>query len=96
MKETGTVKRTTQPRTAAKRARKPEPRSTPPRSGTAAKAVQPSPAPAPVGAASAVKPTEAQIAERAYYLSLDPHRSGGPLDDWLQAERDLRNGSAPQ
>ncbi|MCY4660328.1 MAG: DUF2934 domain-containing protein [Acidobacteria bacterium] len=93
MKETGTAKRTTQPRTAAKRVRKTEPRSkTPRRAATATR--KPSPAPAPVGAAPAVEPTKAQVAERAYFLSLDPHRSSGPLDDWLQAERELRNGSA--
>ncbi len=93
MKETGTAKRTTQPRTAAKRARKTEPRSKAPRR-TATASRQPAAVPAPVGAAPAVEPTEAQVAERAYFLSLDPHRSGGPLDDWLQAERELRNGSA--
>ncbi len=93
MKETRTAKRATQPRTAAKRARETEPRSKPPRR-TATATRKPSAAPAPVAAAPAVEPTETQIAERAYFLSLDPNRSGGPLDDWLEAERELRNGFA--
>ncbi len=49
-----------------------------------------------IEAAAAPEPTDAQIAERAYFLSLERQGSGGPLDDWLScgtAERELRNGS---
>ena len=42
-----------------------------------------------------IEPTAEQIAERAYFLSLERQGAGGPLDDWLQAERELRNGSLP-
>ena len=54
----------------------------------------------PVAAATPVEapptaPTTEQIAERAYFLSLERKGPGGPLDDWLQAERELRNGSIP-
>ena len=52
----------------------------------AAAAVEPAPHPAP---------TNEQIAERAYFLSLERRGPGGPLDDWLQAERELLNGSTP-
>lgn len=35
-------------------------------------------------------PTEEQIRQRAYELSLERQRqSGGPLDDWLEAEAEL-------
>ena len=46
-------------------------------------------------AAAHTEPTSAQIAERAYFLFLERQGPGGPLDDWLQAERELRNGSCP-
>ena len=49
----------------------------------------------PVAAAPVEAPTAEQIAERAYFLSLERKGPGGPLDDWLQAERELRNGSIP-
>ena len=88
------AKRTTEPRTTVKRARKTEPRTRAPRRAATTKSVPPSAAAVPFDPAPAVEPTETQIAERAYFLSLDPHRSSGPLDDWLQAERELRNGSA--
>ncbi|MDE2906635.1 MAG: DUF2934 domain-containing protein [Acidobacteriota bacterium] len=95
------AKRTTQSTGTVKRTRKTAPRKTTRR--TAAKPVE---AAAPVKAATAraveaagaieaatPEPTDAQIAERAYFLSLERHGPGGPLDDWLQAERELRNGS---
>ncbi len=40
---------------------------------------------------AALEPTDAQISERAYYLSLGRHGHGSPLDDWLQAEQELRD-----
>ncbi|MCY4122215.1 MAG: DUF2934 domain-containing protein [Acidobacteria bacterium] len=48
-----------------------------------------------VEAVAHADPTNEQIAERAYFLSLERKGPGGPLDDWLQAERELRNGSIP-
>lgn len=78
------AKRTTTS-TAVKRTRKTAPRSRTVRR-TAAK---------PVAAAPVEAPTAEQIAERAYFLSLERKGPGGPLDDWLQAERELRNGSIP-
>ena len=87
---TGTVKRTrkTAPRKITRTAVKP----------VAAAPVETTTATGPIEAAgmieaAAPEPTDAQIAERAYFLSLERQGSGGPLDDWLQAERELRNGS---
>ena len=90
------AKRTTEFRTTVERVRKTEPRSRPARRVATTKTVKPSAAPLTLAPAPApmVEPTATQIEERAYFLSLDPHRSGGPLDDWLQAERELRNGFA--
>lgn len=96
------AKRTTQSTGTVKRTRKTAPRKTTRR--TAAKPVETA---APANATTAVRavaaagaieagtpePTDAQIAERAYFLSLERQGPGGPLDDWLQAERELRNGS---
>ena len=82
------AKRTTTS-TAVKRTRKAAPRSRTVRR-TAAKPVAAAPVEAPPTA-----PTAEQIAERAYFLSLERKGPGGPLDDWLQAERELRNGSVP-
>ena len=92
---------TTSTRGAVKRTRK-----TATRTGTArwAAAKKPAEAAAPAEAAVAAgtagvaappEPTTEQIAERAYFLSLERKGPGGPLDDWLQAERELRNGSMP-
>lgn len=91
------AKRTTTTSGAVKRARKTAPRKTARR--TAAKpatAAEPTEATvAAAGAACPPEPTAEQIAERAYFLSLERKGPGGPLDDWLQAERELRNGSIP-
>ena len=63
---------------------------------TATKAVDPAAVAMPVEPAEThTEPTSAQIAERAYFLFLERQGPGGPLDDWLQAERELRNGSNP-
>ena len=80
------AKRTTQSQGTVKRTRKTAARGKTARR-TAARAVEP--------AAVHTEPTSAQIAERAYFLSLERQGPGGPLDDWLQAERELRNGSCP-
>ena len=85
---TGTVKRTrkTAPRKTTRRtAAKPVEAAAPAQATTAARAVE--------AAGLTEAPTDAQIAERAYFLSLERQGPGGPLDDWLQAERELRNGS---
>lgn len=89
---TGTVKRTrkTAPRKTTRRtAARPVEAAAPAKAATAARAVE------AAGAieAGTPEPTDAQIAERAYFLSLERQGPGGPLDDWLQAERELRNGS---
>lgn len=99
------AKRTTPSTGAVKRTRKTAPRSKTTRRTAAKPNVAAKPVEAvapvaatvvgPVGATAAPEPTSAQIAERAYFLSLERQGSGGPLDDWLQAERELRNGSAP-
>ena len=103
------AKRTTPSTGTVKRTRKTAPRKTAPRKTTRRTAVKPIEAAAPpetttaTGAveaagmieAAAPEPTDAQIAERAYFLSLERQGPGGPLDDWLQAERELRNGSEP-
>ena len=92
--------RTTQSQGTVKRTRKTAPRGKTARR-TAAKAVEPAaahtePAAAHTEPAAAhTEPTSAQIAERAYFLSLARQGPGGPLDDWLQAEQELRNGSCP-
>lgn len=90
------AKRTTTKSGAVKRTRKTAPRKTARR--TAAKPAG-AEAAATVGAATEVarppEPTTEQIAERAYFLSLERTGPGGPLDDWLRAERELRNGSIP-
>jgi hypothetical protein len=47
----------------------------------------------PPKAARQVTVTEQEIARRAYELYLSRGREdGGDLDDWLQAERELRTG----
>ncbi len=91
---TGTVKRTrkTAPRKTTRRtAVKPIEAAAPAETTTATGAVEA----AGMIEAAAPEPTDAQIAERAYFLSLERQGPGGPLDDWLQAERELRNGSEP-
>lgn len=88
---TGTVKRTrkTAPRKSARRtAAKPVEVAAPLETATASGPVE-------AALAAAAEPTDTQIAERAYFLSLERQGFGGPLDDWLQAERELRNGSEP-
>ncbi len=92
------AKRTTTTGTT-RRARKTAPRKTA-RRGAAKAAPATAPMKAAVaveaaGTASAPEPTTEQIAERAYFLSLERTGPGGPIDDWLQAERELRNGSIP-
>ncbi len=95
------AKRTTQSTGTVKRTRKTAPRKTTRRTAVkpvAAAPVETTTATGPIEAAgmieaAAPEPTDAQIAERAYFLSLERQGSGGPLDDWLQAERELRNGS---
>ena len=87
------AKRTTQSQGTVKRTRKTAPRGKTARR-TAARAVEPAAAHTEPAAAH-TEPTSAQIAERAYFLSLERQGPGGPLDDWLQAERELRNGSCP-
>ena len=87
------AKRTTQSQGTVKRTRKTAPRGKTARR-TAARAVEPAAAHTEPAAAH-TEPTSAQIAERAYFLSLERQEPGGPLDDWLQAERELRNGSCP-
>lgn len=93
------AKRTTKTTGATRRARKTAPRKTARRTvATTAKAAETLEAAAAVEAAGAAcppEPTAGQIAERAYFLSLERKGPGGPLDDWLQAERELRNGSIP-
>ena len=100
---TGTVKRTrktaARSRTTRRPAAKPAAAAKPVEAAAPAEAVNPV---VPVAAAAAavepaphIEPTTEQIAERAYFLSLERKGPGGPLDDWLQAERELRNGSAP-
>lgn len=94
------AKRTTTTTGATKRARKTAPRKTARRTGArtvkAAETMEAAAAVESVGvAASPTGPTAEQIAERAYFLSLERKGPGGPLDDWLQAERELRNGSIP-
>lgn len=84
------AKRTTTSTGTVKRTRKTAPRSKTVRR-TAAKPV----AAGTVEAVAHAEPTNEQIAERAYFLSLERKGPGGPLDDWLQAERELRNGSIP-
>ena len=38
-----------------------------------------------------------QIAQRAYYLYLDRgHADGSALDDWLRAEREIRQPDKPR
>ena len=97
------AKRTTQSTGTVKRTRKTAPRKITRRTAVkpvAAAPVETTTATGPVeaagmieAAAAAAEPTDAQIAERAYFLSFERQGSGGPLDDWLQAERELRNGS---
>lgn len=91
------AKRTTTTSGAVKRTRKTAPRKTVRRAAakpvTAAEPTET--AVAAAGAACPPEPTIDQIAERAYFLSLERTGPGGPLDDWLQAERELRNGSIP-
>lgn len=90
------AKRTTTTSGAVKRTRKTAPRKTARR--TAAKPVgaeATQTAVAAPGVARSPEPTTEQIAERAYFLSLERKGPGGPLDDWLRAERELRNGSIP-
>ena len=42
------------------------------------------------GEALTLQPTEEEIAVRAYHIYLERGRAEGePLDDWLQAEREL-------
>ena len=41
--------------------------------------------------AAAPGPTHAQIAERAYFLSIDRQGPADPYNDWLRAERELRD-----
>jgi Protein of unknown function (DUF2934) len=44
--------------------------------------------------AASPAPTNAQIAQRAYYRYLERGRiDGSDLDDWFAAEADLRSGS---
>ena len=92
------AKRTTTTAGTTKRARKTAPRKatrrTAARTARAAETVD-APAGESAGAASPTQPTAEQIAERAYFLSLERKGPGGPLDDWLQAERELRNGPLP-
>lgn len=92
---TGTMaKRTTTTSGTVKRSRKTAPRKTARRTAAKPAAVEPAEtAVAAAGVASPPEPTTEQIAERAYFLSLERKGPGGPLDDWLQAERELRNGS---
>ena len=96
------AKRTTQSTGTVKRTRKTAPRKITRRTAVkpvAAAPVETTTATGPIEAAGTIEaaaapePTDAQIAERAYFLSLERQGSGGPLDDWLQAERELRNGS---
>ena len=95
------AKRTTQSTGTVKRTRKTAPRKITRRTAVkpvAAVPVETTTATGPIEAAgmieaAAPEPTDAQIAERAYFLSLERQGSGGPLDDSLQAERELRNGS---
>ena len=92
------AKRTTTTTGATRRARKTAPRKAARRTvATTAQAAETMEAAAveSAGAASPAQPTAEQIAERAYFLSLERKGPGGPLDDWLQAERELRNGSIP-
>ncbi|MBA2705330.1 MAG: DUF2934 domain-containing protein [Blastocatellia bacterium] len=43
---------------------------------------------------AAARPTEEEIAARAYHIYLERDGAeGNPDDDWLQAERDLTRGS---
>lgn len=43
------------------------------------------------------QPTDEEIAMRAYYIFLEHGgATGSPEDDWLQAERELTETSAPQ
>ena len=94
---TGTMaKRTTTAGGAVKRSRRTAPRKTARRTAAKQVAVEPTEtAVAAAGAACPPEPTTEQIAERAYFLSLERKGPGGPLDDWLRAERELRNGSIP-
>lgn len=93
------AKRTTKTTGATRRTRKTAPRKTARR--TVAKTVkaddnlEAAAAVEAAGAPNPPEPTAEQIAERAYFLSLERKGPGGPLDDWLQAERELRNGSIP-
>ena len=88
------AKRTTTASGAVKRSRKTAPRKTVRRTAAKPAAVEPKEtAGAAAGVARPPEPTTEQIAERAYFLSLERKGPGGPLDDWLQAERELRNGS---
>ena len=90
------AKRTTTTSGAVKRTRKTAPRKTARRTAKPATAAESTEATvAAAGAACPPEPTAEQIAERAYFLSLERKGPGGPLDDWLQAERELRNGSIP-
>ncbi len=87
---TGAVKRTRKTGSRTKTARR--------TAATPVDVVAPVETAAAVGQAEAVAPcgpTAEQIAERAYFLSLERKGPGGPLDDWLQAERELRNESIP-
>lgn len=92
------AKRTTTTTGATRRARKTAPRKTARRTvkktTEAAEAMEAAPVES-TRPASPAEPTAEQIAERAYFLSLERKGPGGPLDDWLQAERELRNGSSP-
>jgi hypothetical protein len=45
--------------------------------------------------APAARPTEEQIAVRAYHIYLERgDADGNPMDDWLQAERELTEGGS--
>ena len=78
-KKTPTSPRTTKTPTAST-----DGNSTPPRARTR-RAV-------PAPGASALEPTQLEIAERAYYLFLQRGGSpGGDFDDWVRAERELRD-----
>jgi hypothetical protein len=45
---------------------------------------------------TSARPTEEEIATRAYHIYLERGGEGNPDDDWLQAERELTERSDPQ
>jgi hypothetical protein len=50
----------------------------------------------PIATETSVRPTEEQIAARAYQIYLERGGSDGKADDdWLQAERELNGTSEP-